>query len=55
MSKICLLLLCVFYAEINQVLNVTVLYAIYMMSSNTLHCFSLSFSPIALNCFETVL
>ena len=37
-----------------QVLNVTVLYAIYLMSSNTLHRFCLSFTPIALNCFENV-
>ena len=24
----------------------------YLMSSDTLHCFYLSFTPIALNCFE---
>ena len=37
-----------------QVLNVTVVYAIYVMFSNTLCCFSLSFSPTALNYFENV-
>ena len=34
-----------------QVLNVTVSYALYLMSSNTLCCFCLSFTPIA---FENV-
>ena len=29
-------------------------YAIYVMSSNTLHRFCLSFTPIALNCFENI-